>query len=91
MMGDDSKEEIKSREDVFKRAFNDLCVALDKFGPKEVLDLLLIHSRRDEVVYQLLLKYPVVVSTAEFLNALPTRKVDKRTFKRLERKGCLIG
>jgi hypothetical protein len=83
-------EGFNSRENVLKRFYIDMRQALDKFGPKEILDLLPVNSRRDAVAEQLLLRFPAVVATGEFLNTLPTCKVDKRTFKRLEKRGYLI-
>ena len=83
-------EGFNSREDVLKRAYIDMCQPLGKFGPKEIFDLLTLNSRRDAVAHQLLSRFPSVVVSGEFLNTLPTCKVDKRTFKGLEKRGYLI-
>ncbi len=79
-----------AREEVFKKAFGDMCKALDKFGPGEILDLLIIHSRQDPVARNLLTLFPTVVSVGKFLSTLPIVKVDKRTYKGLKKRGCLI-
>lgn len=76
-------DKTKSKEEVFKKAFEDMCKGLDRFGPKEILNLMVIHSHRDEVVHQLLIRFPTVVALGDFLHTLPTRKVNKRTLKRL--------
>jgi hypothetical protein len=67
-----------------------MCKSLDAFGPREVLDLLVTHSRRDVIVNELLIRVPSVVALGEFLSRIPIQKVNKRAFKRLERSGCLI-
>ena len=78
------KTETNIREEVFKKAFDDMCGSLDKFGPKEILDLLVIHSNNDIIVHQLLLTYPQVVATGQFLANLPTLKPPKQ---RRDRRG----
>jgi hypothetical protein len=67
-----------------------MCVALDQYGPGEILDLLIIHSRKDPVVRDLLTRFPTVVVLGEFLHTLPIVKVNKRTLRHLERSGYLI-
>jgi hypothetical protein len=67
-----------------------MCKSLDAFEPREVLDLLVTHSRRDVIVNELLIRVPSVVALGEFLSRIPIQKVNKRAFKRLERSGCLI-
>jgi len=84
------KTETNIREEVFKRAFDDMCKALDRYGPDEILDLLVIHSRTDPVACDLLTRFPTVVVLGKFLHSLPIIKVDKRTLKRLEKRGCLL-
>jgi hypothetical protein len=83
-------EGFNSREDVFRKAFGDMCKSLDKFGEAEILDLLVIHSRRDVIVNELLARFPSVVALGNFLSRMPVQKVNKRTLRRLERSGCLI-
>ena len=90
MKRDEAREQIKSREEVLDKAFMDMCKGLDAYGPKEILDLLIINSRRDEIIYQLLVRFPTTVVLGEFLHTLPTIKVSKREFKKLQRKGCVI-
>jgi hypothetical protein len=68
----------------------DMCKGLDAYGPREILDLLVINSRRDEVIYQLLVRFPTTVVLGKFLHTLPVIKVSKREFKKLQRKGCVI-
>lgn len=80
----------KSEGEVFKKAFEDMCRGLDRFGPKEILNLMVIHSHRDDIVHHLLVQFPTVVAWSDFLHTLPVRKVNKRTFKRLQRSGCIV-
>ena len=82
--------EPKSEEEVFKKAFEDMCKGLNKFGPKEILNLMVSHSHRDDVVHHLLVQFPTVVALGEFLHTLPVQKVDKRTLKRLQKSGCIV-
>ncbi len=89
-MQNENREKPHIYEEVFKGAFDDMCKALDKFGPGEILDLLIIHSRQDPVVRDLLTCFPTVVCLGELFSTLPIIKVDKRTYKRLKRRGCLI-
>jgi len=77
-------------EDLWQRAFGDMCAGLDKFGPGEILDLLVVNAHRDRVVYELLATYPGVVTIGKFLSTLRTVKVSKRLFKKLQREGCII-
>jgi hypothetical protein len=75
---------------ILEKASNDLCESLTKFGPNEVLDLLVVHSHRDPIVNDLLTWFPRVVSIAGFLKTLPIIKVNKRTLKRLKKRGCIV-
>jgi len=84
------KDKPKSKEEVFKNAFDDMCKGLDKFGPKEILNLMVVHSHRDDIVHHLLVRFPTVVALGDFLRTLPTRKVNKRTLKRLQKSGCIV-
>ena len=84
------EDEPKSKEEVFEKAFEDMCKGLDRFGPKEILNLMVIHSHRDDIVHHLLVQFPTVVAWSDFLHTLPVRKVNKRTFKRLQRSGCIV-
>ena len=72
-----------SREDVLKRAYIEMCQALDKFGPKEILDLLTVNSRRDAVAHQLVLRFPAVVATGEFLNTYAIRAGSSPRFQHM--------
>ena len=80
----------KTQEEVLKKAFDDMCKGLNRFGPKEILNLMVIHSHRDEVVQQLLIRFPTVVAFGDFLSTLPVREVNKRSLKRLQRSGCIF-
>ena len=90
MKGDESKEQIKGREEVRDEPFVVMCKALDTFGPKEILNILVENARQDEVIHQLLVQFPTVVSLSEFLHTLPIVKVNKKTLRRLEKSRCLI-
>lgn len=69
----------KEWEKILEEASKDLCTALNKFGPNEVLDLLVIHSHNDPVLYDLLTRFPTVVALGEFLNSLPVVRMDEKT------------
>jgi hypothetical protein len=85
------KDEPDSIEDVFQKAFGEMCSALDRFGPGEILNILIANSHHDIVCRDLLLTYPQVVATGKFLsNFRFTVKVSKRLFKKLQREGCII-
>jgi hypothetical protein len=90
MNRDNPEDSPKTREEVLKKAFDDMCKGLNRFGPKEILNLMVIHSHRDEVVHQLLIRYPTVVAIGDFLSTLPVREVNKRTLKRLQKSGCIV-
>ena len=61
------EDKPKSKEEVFKKAFEDMCKGLDRFGPKEILNLIVIHSHRDDIVHHLLVQFPTVVALGDFL------------------------
>ena len=96
MKGNKSKDdksrgdEPKSREEVFRQAFEKMCLALDKFGPGEVLRILTENSRNDTICRDLLLRFPTTVALGDFLYTLPIVKTDKRTFNRLKRRGWIL-
>jgi len=81
----------ESLESVWEKAFADMCAGLDKYGPDEILRILIANSHHDIVCRDLLLTYPQVVATGKFLsNFRFTVKVSKRLFKKLQREGCII-
>ncbi len=84
------KDKPESIEDVFQKAFNIMCSALDKYGPGEVLHTLIVNSRNNIVCRHLLVRFPTTVALGKFLSTLPVIKVNKRTLKRLEKRGCLL-
>lgn len=91
MKGNKSKDDKpESKEEVWDKAFMAMCKGLDAYGPREILNILVENARHDEIVFHLLARFPTVVVLGEFLHSLPIQKVDKRTLKRLERKGWLI-
>ena len=96
MKGNKSKENKpkddnpESKEEIWDKAFMDMCKGLDAYGPREILNILVENARRDEIVFHLLARFPTVVVLGDFLHSLPIQKVDKRTLKRLERKGWLV-
>jgi hypothetical protein len=89
MKGDESKDKVKSREEILDEPFVVMCKALDTFGPREILNILVENARQDEVIHQLLVQFPTVVSLSEFLHTLPIVKVNKRMLKRLEKRGLI--
>ena len=90
MNTDKSEDSPKTREEVLKKAFNDMCKGLNKFGPREILNLMVIYSHQDEVVQQLLTRFPTVVAIGDFLSTLPIHEVNKRTLQRLQKTGCIV-
>ena len=84
------KDEPNSIEDVQQKAFNSMCSALDKYGPEEILRILIANSDSDKICLNLLLRFPATVAFGNFLSTLPVIKVNKRTLKRLEKRGCLL-
>ena len=84
------KDEPNSIEDVQQKAFNSMIESLNRYGPTEILRILTENSRNDTVCRDLLTRFPTVVSLSEFLHTLPTIKVSKRIFKKLQRKGYVI-
>ena len=84
------KDEPNSIEDVQQKAFNSMIESLNRFGPGEILNILIANSRNDTICLNLLAQFPTVVSLSEFLHTLPTIKVSKRIFKKLQRKGYVI-
>ena len=89
-MQKESEEKNYSREEVRDEPFVVMCKALDTFGPKEILNILVENARQDEVIHKLLVQFPTVVSLSEFLHTLPVIKVNKRTLKRLEKRRSLL-
>jgi len=96
MKGNKSKDDKprsdkpESKEDILSKAFMDMCKGLDAYGPREILNILVENARHDEIVFHLLARFPTVVVLGDFLHSLPIQKVDKRTLKRLERKGWVV-
>ena len=92
MKGNKSKENKPgSTEDLWTVAFDSMCAGLDKYGPGEILTLLVTNAHRDRVVHELLATYPGVVATGRFLSGFRYNvKVSKRLFKKLQREHCII-
>ena len=73
----------EEKKKILKKASSELATALNKLGPKMVLDLLVVHSNRDEFVSYLLTQYPVTVALGDFyrlpiFKLSPKRKGRKR-------------
>ncbi len=90
MNPDKPEDTPRTREEILKKAFGDMCKGLNTFGPREILNLMVIHSHRDEVVQHLLTRFPAVVAIGDFMSTLPVQEVNERTLKRLQRSGCLV-
>jgi hypothetical protein len=91
MSGNKSKDKPDRVEDVWEKAFGDMCSGLDKYGRYEILTLLVANAHRDRVVRDLLASYPAVVATGDFFSSFRfTVKVSKRLFKKLQREHCII-
>ena len=66
-------------EEILREASKELLKSVDKFGPSEVLGLLVICSHNDPVAHDLLTRFPTVVSFREFLDILPIVRADEKT------------
>jgi hypothetical protein len=77
------KEETRNNEEILENAFSDMVKALNSFGCKEVLNLLVVYSREDFFVHKLLERYPAVVAIGQFLYRKPIFQVDEKTFQSL--------
>jgi len=88
-MKGDLKDKPKSKEEVWDEPFVAMCKGLNAYGPREILNILVENARQDEVILQLLVRFPTVVSLSEFLHTLPIVKVNKRMLKRLENRGLI--
>ena len=86
-MKKESEEKNYSREEVRDEPFVVMCKALDTFGPKEILNLLVENARQDEVIHQLLVQFPTVVAFGDFLSTLPIVKPPKQKRARKGKKG----
>ena len=91
MEANKSKEnKPESREEIWDKAFMAMCKGLDAYGPREILNILVENARHDQIVFQLLLRFPTVVSSAEFFHSLKVIKTNKQTFHRLKRRGWIL-
>ena len=88
-MKGESKDKPKSKEEVWDEPFVAMCKGLNAYGPREILNILVENARQDEIILQLLVRFPTVVSLSEFLHTLPIVKVNKRMLKRLEKRGLI--
>ena len=70
-------------KETLRKASKDMCKALNTFGSKETLRLLLEFSKDDLIANELLTKYPSIVAIGDFLIGKPTVEVDKKTFQSL--------
>ena len=68
----------EEKKKILEKASSELATALNKLGPKMVLDLLVVHSNRDEFVSYLLTQYPVTVALGDFLYRLPIFKLPQK-------------
>ena len=66
-------------QELLKKASKDLMRSIEKFGPNEVLDLLVVHSHNDPVAHDLLTRFPTIVSLREFLGTLPIVRMGEKT------------
>jgi len=73
-----------STGDLWRRAFEEMCRSLDRYGPDEILRILITNSHNDIVCRHLLATYPQVVAIGQFIASLP---VFKPSEKRKGRKG----
>ncbi len=81
----------ENTEDLWEKAFDEMCKSLDKYGCDEILHILIANSHKDIVVHHLLLTYPRVVAGAGFLSGFRYNiKVSKRLFQKLKRERCIL-
>ncbi len=85
-----SNDKPHTGEEVFEQAFEKMCLALDKFGPGEVLRILTENSLNDPICRHLLFRFPTTVALGDFLRTLRTVKVSKRLFKKLQKEHCIL-
>jgi len=71
MSDGNTKEEPYTFQQVCEKAEDDMIKALNSYGSKEVLDLLLIYSHGDSALQWLLGRYPTVVSMSQFFYEKP--------------------
>ena len=71
-----NKEDWKK---ILEEASKELCKSIEKFGSNEVLGLLILHAHNDAIAYDLLTKFPMVVSLREFLGTLPIVRMEEKT------------
>ena len=84
------KDEPNNIDDVQQKSFNSMIDSLNRYGPTEVLHILTENSHNDQICLNLLMRFPTVVSLSEFLHTLPIIKVNKKVFKKLQKKGYVI-
>ena len=77
-------------EEILREASKELLKSLDKFGPSEVLGLLVICSHNDPVAHDLLTRFPTLVSLREFLGALPILGTDEKAQKVPKGRSCIV-
>jgi len=80
----------EEKKKILEKASSELATALNKLGPKMVLDLLVVHSNRDEFVSYLLTQYPVTVALGDFLYRLPIFKLPKKERQEKEEEGDIF-
>lgn len=78
MKGDKSKDKPNSAENVWERAFGEMCKSLDRYGPDEILRILITNSHNDIVCRHLLVTYPQVVAIGQFIASLPVFKPSQK-------------
>jgi len=77
-------------EEILEKAKKELFNSLDKFGPSEVLGLLVVHSHKDPFAHDLLTRFPTVVSFREFLGALPIVRTDEKSQNDLKGRSRIV-
>jgi hypothetical protein len=61
--------------EALRKATEDMCKSLNKFGSEETLKLLITFSNHDGILGELLTKFPSVVTTNRFVCGKPVVKI----------------
>ena len=73
------KEENYNTEEIRKKAVSEMVRALNTYGCREVLELLVVYSHQDLIVRWLLEQYPAIVSLSEFLFEKPLVEIKEKS------------
>jgi len=72
-----------NKEEAIEKAHTEMLKALNHFGPRETLSLLVEFSNEDAIVNELLVMFPSIVAVGDFFYNKPVYEIDKKTFQDL--------